>query len=80
MLGGNETIVLGLYPECADWYTGNTGRHAAVLADLGGGTAATAAAALGMNFGSAMWLALAIHAIGVEIYVSRAPRPRIDTQ
>jgi hypothetical protein len=74
MFRGNKTMVLGRYPECADWYTGNTDRHAAVPAKLtGGGTRATASAALGMNFGSAMWLALALHAIGVEIYVSRIP-------
>lgn len=56
-------------PDCASYFSGaNVNKWVAVEANLGG-DAAGAAAALGTNFGSAMWLALAIHAIGVEIYV-----------
>lgn len=36
--------------------------------------------ALGLNFGSAGWLAFALHAIGVEIYVSLATHDRKAVQ
>lgn len=68
---GNQTATMLRYPECAAFFTGeNLDQHAAVKAILGGGTAIEAAAALGITFGGSGWLALALHAIGVEIYVS----------
>lgn len=41
-----------------------------MLADMGGSSAANAGAALNVNFGMALWLAFALHAVGVEVYVS----------
>lgn len=70
---GNQTATLQHYPECAAFFSGaDPDRHAAVKAQLGGdgGSAIGAAAALGMTFGASAWLAMALHAIGVEIYVS----------
>lgn len=64
-----------LYPDCASWYTGeDPNKHIAVKATLDGGFAENAAA-LGMSFGNAFWLALAIHAILVEVYVSKTYSP-----
>jgi len=58
-----------MYPLCK---TGLPTDVVAVKAMLTGSNvqAETAGAALRTSFGMAIWLALAIHAIGVEIYVS----------
>jgi hypothetical protein len=71
-LHDNQLATLMHYPECSAYFSGaNPDQHAAVKALLGGGgTAIEAGAALGLTFGGAGWLAMAIHAIGVEIYVS----------
>lgn len=68
----NVNRTLALYPDCASYFSGeNPGQQTVVHADLPGATsAAEAGAATGMVFGMAVWLALAIHAIGIEIYVS----------
>jgi len=71
-LNGNRTTVLKAYPDCAAYYSSEVpDRQVIVQADLSGNRAETAAA-LGLNFGAAGWLALALHAIGIEIYVSDA--------
>jgi len=58
------------YPECAAWYTGaNPNQYAVVQANLGGDPA-QASTALNLSFTMAAWLSLALHAIGVEVYVS----------
>lgn len=78
----NQTSVLNNYPECADFYSGaNPDRHVAVLARIQGmgTTGATAAAALGANFGMAGWLALILHGVGVEIYVSLVETSDVDS-
>ena len=68
---GNRTATLAQFPHCAAFYTGeNLGQHALVEANINGGSAANAAAALGIGFGPSLWLSLAIHAVGIEIYVS----------
>jgi hypothetical protein len=67
---GSQEATLHFYPECASYFSGaNPGQYAVVHADMDG-TAIEVAVALGLNFGAATWLALALHAIGVEIYVS----------
>lgn len=59
------------YPACASYADGsNLDQVSAVLADMGGASAANAGAALNVNFGMALWLAFAVHAVGVEVYVS----------
>jgi hypothetical protein len=59
------------FPACAAYADGsNLNQVSAVLADMDGSSAANAGAALDLNFGMALWLALAIHAVGVEVYVS----------
>ena len=72
---GGRNKTLASYPECAAYYSGaNPRQHASVQGDLGGpdGHVERAAAALDLNFGAAWWLSLAMHAVGVEIYVSDA--------
>ena len=51
------------YPVCK-----SAGAWAAIKADLSGGDELTSAS-LNMTFGMALWLALALHAIGIEFYV-----------
>lgn len=83
-----DTIAEGMdlvaeYPACAAYAdSGNMNAVSAVLANMNGGSAANAGAALNVNFGMALWLAFAIHAIGVEVYVSRVVsfRSRRDVQ
>jgi len=77
MYGHSDNPVLAKYPACAAFYDGSIpDQHVAVLADIssGDGGPEGAAAALGMSFGMAMWLALALHAFGVELYLNLTPR------
>ena len=80
MLGRNQT--LAQYPDCEAYYSGaDSSKHVQVLADLRT-SAATAAAAFGVSFGPSAWLALVLHAVGIEIYVCSplliAPESRFD--
>lgn len=62
--------LVSAYPACASYADGsNLAQVSAILADMGGASAANAGAALNVNFGMALWLAFAIHAVGIEIYV-----------
>lgn len=68
----NRSRALDLYPDCAAFYSGeNPDQFVVVGADMRGGIT-TAASAGGLTFGAALWLAMALHAIGVEVYVSRS--------
>jgi len=68
---GNKSMLVSKYPACAAYANGtNPNELAIVQANLNGGTGANAGVALNMSFGMALWLSVAIHAIGVEIYVS----------
>ncbi|KAI1861565.1 hypothetical protein JX265_009532 [Neoarthrinium moseri] len=70
---GSQNITLALYPNCAPYFAGGPpDLRVMVRADLGGNVAEKAAAA-GIFFGSAGWLALTIHAIGIEIYLQMTP-------
>ncbi|KAK1996604.1 hypothetical protein LX36DRAFT_658448 [Colletotrichum falcatum] len=66
---------LELYPDCAAYFSGaNPGQQTIVHADMLGATsAAEAGAAVSLPFGMALWLALALHAIGIEIYLRLTP-------
>ncbi|MBE3046457.1 hypothetical protein IMZ48_28785 [Candidatus Bathyarchaeota archaeon] len=71
---GNETAMVAEFPDCVAFYSGeNPDQHTLVEANMDGASGAGAAAAIGMGFGSALMLTLAIHAVGVEIYVSSPP-------
>jgi hypothetical protein len=65
-----SSMLLSQYPACASYVNGSDPNAVApVLANLDGGTAVTAGASLNLSFGMGLWLAVAIHAIGVEVYV-----------
>ncbi|KAI8932762.1 hypothetical protein NX059_010252 [Plenodomus lindquistii] len=72
----NKTNWLDTYPSCASYADGsNVDQVSAVLASFGdAGGAPNTGAALGINFGMALWLSVAIHAIGVEVYLHLTPK------
>lgn len=71
----NVHMLLPLYPSCAAFANGSDlNAVAPVLANLGGKTAANSGAALNLTFGMALWLATAIHAVGVEVYLQLTPK------
>lgn len=60
-----------MYPACEAYINGsNPDAVDKVLANLDGDTGVNAGAALSESFGMALWLAFAMHAFGVELYVS----------
>jgi hypothetical protein len=69
-LGPTEAITTSLYPDCQAFFNGsNPDQHVVVALNLNG-LPDQVGAALGESFTMAVWLALAIHAMAVEIYVS----------
>ncbi|KAK2058673.1 hypothetical protein LY76DRAFT_593072 [Colletotrichum caudatum] len=72
---GDSNRTLELYPDCAAYFSGaNPNQQTIVHADILTATsAAEAGAAVSLSFGMAFWLALAIHAVGVEIYLRLTP-------
>ncbi|OLN97920.1 hypothetical protein CCHL11_02607 [Colletotrichum chlorophyti] len=71
----DKNRTLELYPACATYFSGeNPAQQTVVHADiLNSSSAAEAGVAAGMPFGMALWLALAIHAIGIEVYLRLTP-------
>jgi hypothetical protein len=69
-ISNNATSLEQDYPSCASYVDGsNLDAVSAVSADMNG-KAANIGAALNMSFGTALWLAFALHALGVEVYES----------
>jgi hypothetical protein len=67
----NRSTLLSSYPDCAAYVDGSDPDQLAIVkANIGGDGPANAGAALNTAFGMALWLAVVIHAIGVEVYVS----------
>ena len=67
---GNQTQLYTTYPACnPDNSKYATGGHVAVKANLLSDNLAEYAAAIGSNFGMALFLAMFLHAIGIEIYL-----------
>jgi hypothetical protein len=67
----SEAETLEYYPVCASFFNGtNSGQETIVHATMSNGVASEIGAALGVSFGMALWMALVIHAVGIEIYVS----------
>ncbi|KAF2014301.1 hypothetical protein BU24DRAFT_481733 [Aaosphaeria arxii CBS 175.79] len=70
-----STALLTAYPACASYLDGsNPNQVAIVAADMTAGSPVTAGAALNIGFGMALWVAGAIHAVGVEIYLHLTPK------
>jgi hypothetical protein len=66
---GDDTKFGALYPECRSFLNGTKpDQYALIQMDLNG-RAEQVGAQLGESFSMAVWLALALHMIGVEIYV-----------
>ncbi|KAI1845730.1 hypothetical protein JX265_000091 [Neoarthrinium moseri] len=62
------------YPECAAFFSGeNPSQQALVQAKYSGTDAVQVTAAFNLVFGMAAWLAVALHAIGVELYLRLTP-------
>ena len=71
---GKETT-LARYPDCANFYNGTRlDQNVAVQAN-GFDEPDSVAVAMNTTFGMSFWVALFIHFIGVEIYVSIIPSP-----
>lgn len=64
----NTTTLLAAYPQCTDML-----QWVAVKANMNLAGAEHSGASLNLSFGMGLWLALALHAIGVEVYVSLIP-------
>jgi hypothetical protein len=67
---GSQQAVVTLFPSCTIYYNGQDPNAAAAVIDYMNGRTENVAAALDASFGMALWLALFLHAAGVEIYVS----------
>jgi hypothetical protein len=68
---GSDQETLEQSPECASYLNGTDPFKQGVVHAQFGNNSTEIGAALNMCFGMALWLALAMHAIGVEVYVSR---------
>ncbi|RYC64664.1 hypothetical protein CHU98_g1566 [Xylaria longipes] len=69
-----QNATMQSYPECAPFFSGeNPDQQAVVLANLYGNNGAEVGASFNAIFGSAGWLALALHAIGAELYLRLTP-------
>ena len=67
----NMGSLLEDYPVCESFASGsNPDQVAPVLASFAGNSSGGVGSALNLSFGMALWLALNIHAIGIEVYVS----------
>jgi hypothetical protein len=67
---GSQEMVLSRFPTCEAYFSGNNPNQVVpVEAAMSDGGAEGARAALNISFGAALWLALFIHAVGIEIYV-----------
>nr|POE56488.1 hypothetical protein CFP56_33460 [Quercus suber] len=70
-----ESRTLSLYPDCAAYFNGtDPAQRAIVHVNFYSNNPAEIGAALGVPFGAAGWLALWLHAIGVEIYLALATK------
>jgi hypothetical protein len=68
IIGKEQTIER--YPDCAAFYNGSHPDQNVLVLGNFNGDADEIGTALNLTFGMALWLALFIHALGVEIYVS----------
>ncbi|KAI9091118.1 hypothetical protein DFS34DRAFT_643755 [Phlyctochytrium arcticum] len=71
---GDVGKTLSRYPDCTSAFNGaDPERMVLVKANFKGG-AEEVGVSLAVPFGAAIWLALAIHAVGVELYLGLTPR------
>lgn len=72
-LYGSSIPVKQFYPPCAQ-SVDPANQLVVIHADFNSGRPEQIGASLGINFGMAIWLALIIHLVGVEIYLGLTPR------
>ncbi|KAF1939940.1 hypothetical protein EJ02DRAFT_351162 [Clathrospora elynae] len=71
----DSSNLISSYPACASFVDGtNTKQVSAVAATFGVGDTANVGAVLNVSFGMALWLSIAMHAVGVEVYLHLTPR------
>jgi hypothetical protein len=66
---GSPNVTINFYPLCADPSQLQDGA-VVVHADIYSGLPEKIGAAYRVSFGLCLWLALALHAVGIELYVS----------
>ena len=66
----NQSRVLRHHPGCASYYDGTDPAARVVVRASMNGVESEIAAALGVCFGAAIWLAFFMHVVGAELYVS----------
>ncbi|KAK0643165.1 hypothetical protein B0T16DRAFT_429891 [Cercophora newfieldiana] len=72
LIGSRESVVQR-FPQCEAYFSGaNPDETVAVEADMNG-DGANARAALNLTFGAALWVAMFIHVVGVELYIRLTP-------
>ena len=72
-LHGPSNPMKKFYPQCSSPNT-TVNDLVVVHADFTGGNIEEISVSLGMSFGMALWLAITLHTIGVEIYLALTPR------
>ena len=73
-LYNSSVLVNELYPQCSNF--NSTVNDMVVIQAKFGNQPEQIAASLGLSFGMALWLALVLHLVGVEIYLALTPRER----
>ncbi|KAK4107926.1 hypothetical protein N656DRAFT_784686 [Canariomyces notabilis] len=68
-----EASTRELYPDCEAFYSGEDPYKPTLIKATMNSSAMTAGATLGLSFGPATWLALFLHAVGVEVYLRLTP-------
>ena len=66
----NQTDLLIRYPGCEPLATGTNPGQNVVVDAMMQGHGENFTAPLSLHFGAALWLALTLHAVGIEVYVS----------
>lgn len=72
-INGNDNFSKSLYPECSN-ATATNDSLAIVHATFANGRPEQIGASLRLSFGMAMWMAIILHLVGVEIYLALTPR------
>ncbi|KAK3376118.1 hypothetical protein B0T24DRAFT_504428, partial [Lasiosphaeria ovina] len=73
IMHNNQSLALAFYPDCQAWYNGTDPEQFVLVHGDAKGNPVEAIAAAGMMFSAAGWLALTLHAIGIEIYLQLTP-------
>ncbi|KAH8194842.1 hypothetical protein TruAng_010995 [Truncatella angustata] len=69
----SANTTMALFPQCAEFFSGaNPSQNVLVNADYNGNVVEIASA-FNLTFGPAGWLAVALHAVGIEIYLHLTP-------